>query len=226
MTKLPYDQPDEHRPVEAQHVDDRGRRRRPRARRRCSSPARAAPRTCRGREIVGHEPELVGERALVLLRPAEVVLRPAVNEQDRRPITSAPLADVQPQAPTTSYRVNLHPPVRSCSSRATAVISRLLARRFESIVAIESRSASGRGPYLWRSPPYLRALGCFGALPRDTGRMEARAIDAVRRAPRRAGRARARSRRSTGRQRCGSSRRRRGGHRQDAPRLRAGEACP
>src|ERR1041385_7898872 len=42
-------------------------------------------------EVVRDEPELVRERALVLLRPTKMVLRPPVDEQDRRPVRVAPL---------------------------------------------------------------------------------------------------------------------------------------
>ena len=45
-------------------------------------------------QVVGHEPELVGERALVLLGPAEMILRPPVDEQDRRTVCIPPLAHV------------------------------------------------------------------------------------------------------------------------------------
>jgi DNA-binding CsgD family transcriptional regulator len=66
-------------------------------------------------QIVGHQPELAGERALVLLHPAEMVLRPAVDEQDRRPVLPAPLADVQGQATAAPHRVRLqrHDPLRA-----------------------------------------------------------------------------------------------------------------
>src|SRR5947207_3075468 len=63
-------------------------------------------------QVVGDQPELVPERALVLLVPAQVVLRPAVDEQDRRPVGLAPLAYVQPQAAAALDVVGLHPPAR------------------------------------------------------------------------------------------------------------------
>lgn len=47
-------------------------------------------------QVVGDESKLVGECAVVLLGPAEVVLRPAVDEQDRCSVGVAPLAHVQP----------------------------------------------------------------------------------------------------------------------------------
>ena len=109
MTKRAVRPADEHRPVEAQLVDDR---------RQVVGPEPAVGVVLRlerrlghavAAEVVGDEPELVGERALVLLHPAEVVLRPAVNEQDRRPVRLAPLAHVQPQAAAASHRVRLHP---------------------------------------------------------------------------------------------------------------------
>ena len=58
-------------------------------------------------QVERDEPELVGQRALVLLRPAEVVLRPAVDEQDRRRVRRSPLADVEPQAAAARDRVRL-----------------------------------------------------------------------------------------------------------------------
>ncbi len=145
---------DEHRPVEPQLVDDR---------RHVVGPELAVGVVLGlerrlghavAAEVVGHEPELVGERALVLLGPAEMVLRPAVDEQDRRPVRLAPLAHVQPQAAAAPHRVSLHPPGRllrlsPLSSRASSCSSdrRDRGRR-------RSRSASGREPYL--SPPALR----------------------------------------------------------------------
>ena len=62
-------------------------------------------------QIAGDEPELAGELAFVLPGPAQVVLRPAVHEQDRRPVRPAPLAHVQPQAAAAPHYVNLHPPL-------------------------------------------------------------------------------------------------------------------
>ena len=87
---------DQHRPVEAQLVDDRRHVVGP-------EPAVGVVLGLERRlghavaaQVVGDEPELVRERALVLLVPAEMVLRPAVDEQDRRAVRVAPLADVQP----------------------------------------------------------------------------------------------------------------------------------
>jgi hypothetical protein len=53
--------------------------------------------------------QVVGEKALALLGPAEMVLGKAVDEQDRRPVRLAPLAHVQPQAAATLHRVHRHP---------------------------------------------------------------------------------------------------------------------
>src|SRR6266487_1161626 len=64
------------------------------------------------RQVIGHQPELVTKRAFILLVPAEMVLRPAVDEQDRRPVRLAPLAYVQLQAATALHRVSLHRPCR------------------------------------------------------------------------------------------------------------------
>ena len=104
--------PHEHRPLEGQLIDDGSHVIGPelavrvvlRLERRLGHPVAA--------QIVGHEPKLVGQLALVLLGPAEVVLRPAVNEQDRRPVRPPPLADVQLQAAAAPHRVGLHPPSR------------------------------------------------------------------------------------------------------------------
>ena len=93
-------------------------------------------------KVVGDEPELVGEGALVLLGPAQVVLRPAVDEQDRRATCAAPLAHVQAQAAPARDGVDL--------LRSLSVYGRHL--RLVDVDAIVGRTASrrpsGRAPYL------------------------------------------------------------------------------
>jgi hypothetical protein len=102
---------DQHRPVEPELLDDG---------RQVVGPQLAVGvvpgfEGCLGHavaaEVVGHQPELVGQRAVVLLGPAEVVLGQAVDEQDRRPVRPAPLAHVQPQAIAALHRVDLGRPL-------------------------------------------------------------------------------------------------------------------
>ena len=71
-------------------------------------------------QVVGDKAELVGERAVVLLCPAEMVLRPAVDEQDRRTVRRAPLAHVQSQPTAALHGVNLYRPDRRAAPRAWA----------------------------------------------------------------------------------------------------------
>ena len=56
-------------------------------------------------QITGDQPEPVGQRAPILLRPAQVVLRPAVEEQDRRRIRVPPLTHVQLQPAAAQHGV-------------------------------------------------------------------------------------------------------------------------
>ena len=97
-------------------------------------------------EVERHEAELVGQCALVLLGPAEVVLRPAVDEQDRRPVGVPPLPDVELQAPSAAHCVGLRRHVSPPSIGSTRLCPR------------ESRRASGRGPYLRPRGAYLRDM--------------------------------------------------------------------
>ena len=94
-------------------------------------------------EVEGDEPELVGERAVVLPGPAEVVLRPAVDEQDRRPVRPAPLAHVQPQpaAARTSCIVIRRVRVRRLCERCHRCSPRV--RRIDWIVASAERQRIG-----------------------------------------------------------------------------------
>ena len=47
-------------------------------------------------DVEGDDPELLGERAGDLPRPAQLALRPAVDEHDRRSLRVAPLPDAVP----------------------------------------------------------------------------------------------------------------------------------
>ena len=101
-------------------------------------------------KVVRDEPELVRERALELLVPAEMALRQTMDEHDRRSVRLAPLAHVQQQAAASAHGVSLHP------SGRRLVFNRghhapPHARRIDTIVAAWSGSASGGAPYL--SPP-------------------------------------------------------------------------
>jgi hypothetical protein len=137
---------DQHRPVQAQLVDDRGHVVGP-------QPGVGVVLGFQGRlrhpvaaEVVGHQPELLGQRALVLLGPAEMVLGQAVDEQDRRPVRPAPLADVQPQATAAPNRVDRSGLRDRCHLAPPRV------RRIDWIVAVE-----GAGPHrsgaAYPSPP-------------------------------------------------------------------------
>ena len=128
-------------------------------------------------QVEGHQPELVPERAFVLLLPAEVVLRPAVDEQDRRAVRLPPLAHVQLQAAAARHRVDLHPPryrrrhfppprIRRVDSRSSSPIApgRVGRGALSSAAGLPiccPRDAYERLPRWW--------------LPRDTGRVEPRA---------------------------------------------------
>ena len=168
---------DEHRPVEPQLVDDRRHVVGPELavgvvlglERRLGHAVTA--------EVVGDEPELVGERALVLLGPAEVVLRPAVDEQDRRPVRLCPTrgrAAVGRRRLAPCASSSTRPLLRR---RVTAVISRLLvlvgSRRSS---PARSASASGECLIFRARAPYLPSRGTTDRAG-DTGRMEARAGD-------------------------------------------------
>ncbi len=62
-------------------------------------------------QVAGNQPELLKKRAGDLLVPALMALRPAVQEQDRRPVRIAPLAHVQQQPAATAHHVLFHPRV-------------------------------------------------------------------------------------------------------------------
>jgi hypothetical protein len=94
-------------------------------------------------EVIGNESKFVGERTFVLFLPAEMVLRSAMDEQDRWSVRLAPLAHVQPEAAAAPRRVHLHLPgplLIWCKPAWPApmirvslwwvVMSRLLLRRF------------------------------------------------------------------------------------------------
>ena len=156
-------------------------------------------------EVVGDEPELVGERAFVLLGPAEVVLRPAVDEQDRRPVRLAPLAHVQPQAAAAAHRVSLHPPgphlVVLCNRCHR--VPPWACRRQRSWPSEERRAHRAEGLILCPGLRIFRAAGAY-ARPRSRVRcailagMEARASEVFVGTGTRARGARARARRGAG----------------------------
>ena len=195
---------DEHRPVEAQLVDDRGEVVGPELavgvvlglERRLGHAVAA--------QVEGDEPELVGQRALVLLGPAQMVLRPAVDEQDRRPVRLAPLAHVQPQTAAAPYRVDLigswplRARVRHCSSLASSRSSIRAdrrqpgagAHRAEGLIFRRSGAVSSGRAMLTRT-----AGGGSARYWPDGGSRERR----VRRTRTRARGARARARRDAGR---------------------------
>src|SRR6266511_4116817 len=151
---------DQYRPVEAQLVDDR----------RYVVGPELAVGVMLGLErsfghpvatqVVGDEPELVRERAFVLLGPAEMILRPAVDEQDRHPVRVAPLAHVQPQAAAAPHRMNLHSPdslllvlCNRCHLPPPRLVRIARLVRIDSIVAVETlehigQSALSVGPGL------------------------------------------------------------------------------
>jgi hypothetical protein len=108
---------DEHRPVETQLVDDRRHVVGPELAVRVVLGLERRLGHAVAAEVIGHEPELVGECALVLLRPAEMVLRPAVDEQDGRAVWLAPLAHMQLQAAAALHRVHLHTLCNRCHLR-------------------------------------------------------------------------------------------------------------
>src|SRR6266540_562294 len=178
----------QHRPVEAQLLDDR---------RQVVGPQHAVGVVLRfeGRlrhpvatEVVGHQPELLGQRALVLLGPAEVALRQAVDEHDRRPVRPAPLAHVQPQAAAAPHLVNLHPPCRRPLVERPGLRDCCHLRLLVSVVATGSSpwrgwSASGKGGVSFAAG--LRILPSRHAYERypcqgrgrDTARMEGSASE-------------------------------------------------
>ena len=181
-------------------------------------------------QIVGHEPELVGQRALVLLGPAEMVLRPAVNEQDRRPVRPAPLAHVQPQAAAAPHRVNLHPSASVDGLCDCCHLSppRLVGRRDRGHRGLER---IGRRALSFARRPTVSRPRARSATPSSGGRailagMEARASEAF------VGRVRELEElervldATRAGQRCDRPRHRRSRHRQDPARLRAREHVP
>ena len=219
---------DEHRPVETELVDYRRDVVGPepvvgvvlRLQRRLGHAVAA--------EVVRDEPELVGKRALVLLGPAEVVLRPAVDEEDRRPVRVAPLAHVQPQAAASLDRVDPRSLLRLRQSPSSLASSRSWDRRDRGAGAAAAHRAAGL--IFRRRHTYLRAEALTSALP---GRVAAGYLPdggprerGVRRARTRARGARARARCGAGGKRRDRARRRGSGDRQDPAGVRARATCP
>src|SRR5690348_4462460 len=113
-------------------------------------------------EVASDEPELPGERAVILPGPAEVVLRPAVEEQDRRPVWPAPLAHMEPQAAATPHGVCLHP----ADPRLAVVCHGChrwspCTRRLDQIVAAGARWRIGRSTLFF--PPAVPIFASWGA---------------------------------------------------------------
>ena len=172
-------------------------------------------------QVVGHEPELVGERALVLLGPAEVVLRPAVDEQDRRPVRRCP---TRARAAAGRRRPAPCEPASARSRRPfcrRCHLSPPRARRRCAIVAVEEAGAHRAESLIFRrsAVPYLlpRCLGAvLAGYARDTGRhggSRERACSSGAHAS--SGSSSARSTPRGPGDGCDRARRRRGGHRQD-----------
>src|SRR5689334_19506364 len=59
-------------------------------------------------KIEGDESEFVAERAVILLFPAEMVLRPAMDEQDGRSVGFAPFPHMQLQPAAADNPMGLH----------------------------------------------------------------------------------------------------------------------
>ena len=155
---------DEHRPVEPQLVDDRRHVVGP-------EPAVGVVLGLERRlghavaaEVVGHQPELVGQRALVLLRPAEMVLRPAVDEQDRRPVRACPTRAragagrrrPSPCGPSSDRSALLVRPLPCLASSCSSLSTRSWPRG--------ARSASGDG-LIFRRRLRIFGRGAYERLP-------------------------------------------------------------
>ena len=104
-------------------------------------------------QITGDQPEPVGQRAPILLGPAQVVLRPAVEEQDRRRIRVPPLTHVQLQPAAAQHGACDHP-LRHRRHR------QLLFGSWTPMVArLRAGSASGIGPYFAGPGPIVHHVG-------------------------------------------------------------------
>jgi hypothetical protein len=171
----------EHGPVEAQLLDDGGH---------VVGPERAVGVVLGlqrrlghavAAQVVGHQPELLGQSAVVLLGPAEVALRDAVDEQDRRSVRRAPLAHVQPQAAAALHRVDL------CRPGRLLVARRGLCDRchllppwrswFDGMVAVEEPGAHREESLILRRQPTYPPVDWARPRPRGSGRRRGRGQD-------------------------------------------------
>ena len=106
-------------------------------------------------QVVGDEPELIGERAVVLMGPAQMVLRPTVDQHYRLPVETSPLAHVQPQPAASPNLVPggagpcrcVHCGSSSCSWTASMMGSGgALAHRADDLIRVRSVTYSSTGP--------------------------------------------------------------------------------
>src|SRR5512147_3145189 len=103
-------------------------------------------------KIEGDETEFVAERAVILLFPAEMVLRPAVDEQDGRSIGFAPFPHMQLQPAAADNPMGLHrrsprgAVAQGVHSRRAALEGPLEKPREMSLQAFDlARAATGAG---------------------------------------------------------------------------------
>src|SRR5262245_3890996 len=84
-------------------------------------------------KVKGYEAERVRKLALVLSDPAQVILRPSMDEQDGGSIGFAPFAHVQLQAASASHRMYFHldPPFADLLNDRRSALEELLLRSFE-----------------------------------------------------------------------------------------------
>ena len=98
-----------------------------------------------------------------------MVLRPAVDEQDGRPVHVAPLAHVEAQATAAFHRVRLHPTGRAllCPGlRDRCHVSPPRVRRHDAIVAARGRERIGRSALSFAGGlPIFRSRGPYERFP-------------------------------------------------------------
>src|SRR6476661_1239789 len=87
-------------------------------------------------QVVRDEPALAGQRALVLLVPAQMALRQTVDEHDRWPVRPTPFAHVQAQAATARHGMDCRLLDDCCHGPSSA-------RSVDSIVTVRQQ---GRHP--------------------------------------------------------------------------------